>query len=424
MTTAGKNRTWICAVSNPMRAAALGLFMVVVIGTARAQTYKVIYNFTGAGGGANPYTGLTIDRARNLYGTASSGGAGHGTVFKLKPVGSGWVFSPLYDFAGGSDGAFPYARLAFGPDGSLYGSTNQGADPGCANNNGCGTVFKLQPPLSVCKSTLCFWSETVLYRFTGGSDGGNPAGQLVFDSAGNIYGTTRNGGLGGCVGYGCGVVYKLTHSGANWMESLLYSFTGGSDEGLPDSGVIFDGSGNILGTTQGCLGNYGTVFQLTPAGSSWTYSTIYYPDGSAGACTVAGLILDQSGNIYTATALSAAAFELTFSSGKWTLTKSHDLGSGGADCGPQDSLLMDKAGNVYGTTYCGGPTNLGSVFKLTPSGGAWTYTDLHDFTGSEGSNPASTLVIDSNGNLYGTASTGGTGMACNGGCGVVFEITP
>ena len=394
---------------------------------AQTQSYEVLHNFTGAADGGNPFTGLTMDKGGSLYGTTApsfAGGTGYGGVFRLKRVGSGWVFSPLYSFAGGSDGAEPVSPVEFGPDGTLYGTTNQGAEGGCYGGKGCGTVFRLQPAATACKTALCPWSETVLYRFTGGGDGGNPNGPLVFDQSGDIYGTARRGGQGVCEGYGCGTVYELTHSGNNWTQSVLYSFTGGSDEGLPDSGVIFDPSGNLYGTTQGCVGDNGTAFELTPAGLGWDYSTIFTFGGSAGYCPVAGLILDSMGNLYGATALSAAAFELTFSNGNWILSRFLSLGSGGGDCGPQDALVMDSTGNLYGTTYCGGANGLGSVFKLTPSSGGWTYTDLHDFGGSDGAYPSCSLVLDSSGNLYGTASQGGTGSACTGGCGVIFEITP
>lgn len=433
MASRGRNRIWIRTCEISLRAAAAGLTLVVVFGltvatqAARAQTYTIIHNFTGRADGGNPYTGVTIDRAGNLYGTTAAnfdGGSGYGSVFKLKHVGAGWVFTPLYNFAEGNDGEGPYSTLVLGPNGSIYGTTYQGAEGGCGSGHGCGTVFNLTPPLSVCKAAFCLWTETVLYRFTGGSDGGNPAGPLVFDQSGNIYGTARAGAIPGCAGYGCGTVYKLAHLGRGYTFSVLYSFTGISDEGLPDSGVIFDPSGNLYGTTQGCFNNYGTAFELTPAGAGWTYSTIYTFDGTAGACPVAGVILDHSGNLYGATALFPRVFELTLLGGNWILSRYYTLSNSGADCGPQDSLIMDNAGNVYGTTYCEGTNNLGSVFKLTPSNGGWTYTDLHDFSGSDGSYPSSSLVFDSSGNLYGTASMGGTGSACIGGCGVVFEITP
>ena len=394
-----------------------------------AQTYTVLHNFSGGEDGSTPYTGLVTDQAGNLYGTTYSGGSGNGGVFKFKHVGSNWIFSSLYNFPGGSSGASPYGTVVFSPNGILYGTTYQGADAGCAAGNGCGAVFNLRPPATFCGSISCPWTETVLYRFTGGSDGGNPEGPIVFDQTGNnIYGTTRDGATPGCAGNGCGVVYKLTKSGNNWIQSVIYSFTGDNvDQGLPDSGVIFDPAGNLYGTVQGCYGGlYGTAFELTPAGSGWTYSNIYTFNGGIGQCPVAGLVRDQSGKLYGATAIDGGvAFDGTFSGGSWTFSLIDVIsGPNGTACGPYEALAMDSAGNLYGTTYCAGAHNLGSVFKLTFANGSWTLTDLHDFSGPDGSFPLSSLVIDSAGNLYGTASTGGTGTACMNGCGVVFRIVP
>jgi uncharacterized repeat protein (TIGR03803 family) len=270
--------------------------------------------------------------------------------------------------------------------------------------------------------------ETVLYRFTGGNDGGNPHGPLTFDSGGNIYGTARAGGTPGCGGVGCGTVYKLTRSGNNYVQSVLYSFTGGqSDNGLPDGGVIFDPSDNLYGTTQGCYGNVsGTVFELMPAGSGWNYSTLFTFPGGIGQCPVVGVIRDPSGKLFGATVIDGGAvFEGTPSGNTYSFSLAFALsGINGTACGPSGALITDNAGNLYGTTTCDGANNLGTVFKLTPSGSSWIYTDLHDFGGPDGAMPQSNLVMDSQGNLYGTASMGGTGTACNGGCGVVFQIAP
>ena len=256
---------------------------------AQAQTFKVIHTFTGGADGAWPYAGLTMDRAGNLYGTAQAGGGGNlrssgcggsgcGTVFKLVPRGSGWVFTTLYSFQGGSDGAVPTARVIFGPDGSLYGTTSVGGA-------GYGTVFKLQPPLVACKSALCPWTETVLYRFTGGSDGANPGGgDLIFDKAGNLYGTAQYGGYegGSCSETGgCGVVFELTPSSSGWIYSVIHRFTGGADGGYPYSGVISDNAGNLYGTAGGGgSSGGGTVYELIPSGSGWQEKTLCsFPTG-------------------------------------------------------------------------------------------------------------------------------------------------
>lgn len=174
---------------------------VLVTQPAHAQTFSVIHNFTGGADGAAPLAGLTIDRGGNLYGTAYDGGAGYGTVYMLAHSGSGWSFNSLYSFAEGNDGAHPYGRVTFGGNGRLYGTTYLGGNSNCSG--GCGTVFNMKPPpRAVCGTVLCPWTETVLYRFTG-TDGAEPSGDLVFDQAGNLYGTTYvGGGMGGPDGAG------------------------------------------------------------------------------------------------------------------------------------------------------------------------------------------------------------------------------
>src|ERR1035441_9294717 len=201
-----------------------------------------------------PVNGVTIDGSGNVYGTTNIGGSGTscyegcGGAFKLTHRGSNWVLTPLYDFMGGSDGGNSDARLIIGPDGDLYGTTSQGGGTGCGGV-GCGTVFKLSPPAHACGRALCPWSETVLYRFNGGSDGNSPRGaDLVFDRAGTLYGTTFFGGGGGCQD-GCGTVYKLTRSGG-WTESIVHTFSQSGDGQGPWAGVIFDQSGSLYGTTR------------------------------------------------------------------------------------------------------------------------------------------------------------------------------
>ena len=393
---------------------------VVASQAAQAQTFNVVHNFTGAQDGAFPLAGLTIDKAgNNIYGTASTGGNGSGTVYRLKRSGSNWLFQPLYSF-NQSDGDFPEARVIIGSDGGLYGTTTYG---GAANQ---GTVFRLRPPVTACKSVLCPWNETVLYAFTGGADGAAPGyGDVLFDKSGNIFGTTSAGGLLTCYLGGCGTVYELTPSGGGWTESVPYSFgTGGSTDGVfPSNGLIADSAGNLYSTTFGGgplgVGGLGTVFELT----STAETIIYAFPGSAGNPS-AGLVFDQQGNLYGATTTGGSGgggtvFQLTPSGGTWTENTLYSF-TASANCGPYGTLAIDAAGDLYGTTYCAGANNAGNVFKLTNTGGSWTYTSLYDFTDlSDGGYPTSSVLLDASGNLYGTATQGGSQ-----GSGVVWEITP
>jgi uncharacterized repeat protein (TIGR03803 family) len=390
-------------------------------GIVQAQTYKVIYNFQGQTG-ANPSAGVTVDRGGNLYGTTQSGNMGNGVVFQSKHTGSSWVFNPLYEFQGGDDGMAPIAGVIFGLDGSLYGTTIMGGGSGC-NGFGCGTVFSLRPPPTACKTSLCPWNETVIHRFSGASDGAGPYSGVIFDGAGNLYGTTSGGGLT-CGLVGCGVVYEISPSQGTWTETVLYSFTGGADGEGPEAGVVFDSSGSLYGTTTFSDTGNGTAFQLAPSGSGWTKKILHSFGGvNDGIQPMGGLIFDQSGNLYGTTSrggtsYGGAVFGLTPSNGGWAYAVLYSL-YGCDGCGPHAGLVMDSAGNLYGTAPEEGAYNHGSVFKLTPSSGGWTFASLHDFKGgSDGDLPIGGLVFDADGNLYGTTSGGGAY-----GYGVVFEIT-
>jgi uncharacterized repeat protein (TIGR03803 family) len=389
--------------------------------TAQAQTYNVLHNFRGSDG-AVPFAGVTMDRAGNLYGTTTEGGNGHGNVFKLARSGSSWILSKLYTFKGGSDGSAPYARVVFGPDGTLYGTTTAGGGAAC--NGGCGTVFNLKPSGTVCKALTCPWTETVLYRFTGGSDGGVPLfGDLVFDHEGNLYGTTSEGGntSGSCAPAGCGVVFELTPARGQWTETVLHKFSlDGIDGEYPASGVIFDHAGNLYGTTvSGGTNSAGAVYRLTNSGSGWVESTLY-SFGTEGDEPFGGLVIDGSGNLFGSTALggsgqSGVIFELTPSGGNWVFTLLYTFAAG---CGgPENSLTLDAAGNLYGTAITDGQFLVGSVFELKPGSGGWTYVDLHDF--NNGDFPSGNVIFDSGGNLYSTTEFGGSG-----GDGAVWKITP
>jgi len=279
----------------------LTLFITLTAQPAQGQTFNVLYHFTGGTDGSTPYAGLTPDGAGNFYGTAYSGGtSGLGTVFKLVHERTGWALWPLYSFQGypTNDGGSPMAGVVIGPDGVLYGTNiDYGGGTGCEGNLGCGTVFSLSPPaVAACHTIPCPWTETVLHRFSEDQQGAWPFSEVTFDQAGNLYGTTFNGGIGGCGFYGvlgCGVVYELTRSSGGWTESVLYAFTGGSDGGSPWAGVIFDQAGNLYGTTV-----VGTVFQLTHSGSGWTENVLHSLRDNDGAIPVGCVIFDQSGNLY------------------------------------------------------------------------------------------------------------------------------
>jgi len=402
---------------------AIGLgLMVTSPGEMCAQTYHVLYRFAGGADGSGPFGGVTMDAAGNLYGTTYGHGAyGYGTVFKLSRKNGSWLFAPLYSFQSIPDGANPAARVIFGPDGALYGTTNKGG-AGC-RGIGCGTVFSLRPPPNICSAVFCSWDETVLYRFDDVPDGASPLSEVVFDQAGKLYGTTFSGGSGDD-----GTVYQLTPLGGQWGESIIHNF--GSDGAEPQSGLIFDANGNLYGTTSAGGMNYGSAYELTPTQFGWSEQILHgFQDYDLGASPIGGLVFDRAGNLYGTTVyggaqFSGTVFELMPSQGNWTFNLLYSFAGSGVE-GPVANLILDAAGNLYGTSYVAGPYGFGAVFKLTHSGSGWTYTSLHDFTGgSDGEGPLGQLIFDSNGNLYGTTGLGGNLSCGSSGCGVVFEITP
>ena len=382
-----------------------------------AQTFSVIHTFSGPEG-ATPFAGLTL-RADGLYGTAFQGGVGYsgnGTIYQILHVGPFWGTTPISLFSTG--GANPAARALFGPDGRIYGTTATGG------TYSAGVVFNLTPPLTICKTANCFWKENVLYEFQGGADGGRPfRGDLTWDAAGNIYGTTIDGGTGN------GTVYELTHSGSSWIESVIYRFSSGSDGGSPWNGLVLVNDGDLIGTTQlGGSYGYGTIYELKYVpGVGWTESNPYsFQNGEDGEWPIASLLSDKSGNLYGATADGGllgggTIFELSPSGDTWTFTTIYSLyGTPGQGCGPLAALAMDSADNLYGTTYCQGAYDSGNVFKLTNTGDGWVYTSLYDFMNeADGGFPSGGVTLDGNGTLYGTASGGGTM-----GNGTVWMITP
>ncbi len=404
------------------------VFAIVVLtlftaAAMQAQTLSVLHGFHNSPDGSAPWSGLARDAAGNLYGTTTLGGDyGYGMVFKVAPRGSGWILYPLYSFPQpdqGNDGAEPNAPVVIGPDGSLYGTTPMGGD-------NQGTVFKLTPPAQVCETALCPWNETILYRFAGGEDGGNPYSPVILNASGNIYGTTQSGGSAGL-----GTVFELTRSGSGWTETVLYSFTGIPDGSQPESGLLMDAAGNLYGTTaDGGANSSGTVFQLVPSGGGWTENILYSFGPQDGYAPFGGLIFDNAGNLYGTTAYSyvgnGTVFELSPSGGQWNFTTLYFLTSGAPTVpGPVGTLLLDSSGDLYGTTFegglvgCGLGFGCGTVFELSPSSGGWNYNLLYQFSGeSDGGFPVDGLASDSQGNLY------GAGWGGNSGNGVVFEWTP
>jgi uncharacterized repeat protein (TIGR03803 family) len=397
---------------------------VIAAQVGHAQTFQVIYSFTGGVDGAAPLAGVTMDGAGNLYGTTANGGEYQGgAVYELKHTGSRWVVKPLYSFQFVNS---PEARVIFGPNGSLYGTTVRGGDGRCPGDEGCGTVFNLRPQPTFCPAVLCPWTITELYQFQGGLDGAAPLGDLLFDESGNIYGTTS----GSTNLMSNGTVYELSPSGNSWTESVLYSFT--EYNAFPMAGVIPDGAGNLYGTVSGEGNTAGAVYELTPSNGSWTPSVLYeFTGGNDGFFPFGGVIFDQSGNLYGSTSSGGSGnggtvFELSPSNGRWTYALLYTFTGSSDYCGPSTSLAMDAAGNLYGTTTCDGTNGFGSIFELTPRPTPpWTYTSLHDFTGgSDGGYPYSNVTMVG-GNLYGTAPVGGPAGGCGGpGCGIVWEITP
>ncbi len=414
------------------------LALTTTMTSAHAATKeKVLHAFNGAKDGANSYASLVLDSAGNLYGTTQKGGdltvcdaAGCGIVFKLTQGSNGkWKETVIHTFSGGSDGAFPSAGLIFDASGNLYGTAGLGGNLSAKPcvESGCGVVFKLTP------TSGGHWKESVLHAFNG-NDGAQPFDRLIFDTAGNLFGTTVSGGDAA----GHGVVFELTPDAkGKWKETVLHRFTGGKDGALPYAGVILDKAGNVYGSTSGggnlsgCAGfGCGVVFRLTRESSGkWKEAVLHAFAGGKDGASPYDLISDSAGNLFSTTnsggsAGNGTAFQLSRSSGgKWKKTILHNFGKPGDGGGPGAGLILDAAGALYGTTIYGGSScgsGCGIVFKLTSgSNGQWKERILYSFLGgNDGGAPSADLMIEPSGNLYGTTAGGGSSSA-----GVVFEVS-
>jgi uncharacterized repeat protein (TIGR03803 family) len=329
----------------------------------------------------------------------------------------------------------PTARWFFDKNGNLYGMTNVGGSgTGCQDPVGCGTVFRLSPPATSGGS----WTESILYSFQGGNDGAFPEATLTVDASGNLYGTTTQGGNGAasCNPFNCGTVFELSPpavSGGAWTETILHRFTGGSDGALPDGNLVIGGAGTIYGAASNSgANNAGTIFALTPAGGTFTFSVIYdFPLSTDGRSP--GYLVMRQGALYGVTAAGPGSsaggtvFKLSPSKGVWMDTVlfafTFDDFTTGFD--PNWGLAFDSTGNIYGTTSGGGTGSCdfgcGAIFELSPgSNGAYTETILHGFQNNDGHFPQGVMMFGDA--LYGTCAQGG-GTPGHGD-GTVFEMIP
>jgi len=421
----------------------VAMAVVWMSASAFASQYNVIYRFPGGANGNLPLH-LVSDSAGNLYGTTEFGGVsqgdGWGVVFKLTPgSGGSWTETVLYKFTGGTDGGQPVAGVTMDAAGNLYGTTSAGGDPTCTGLGGfCGVVYELS-------NSGGTWSEKVLHSFTG-PDGVDPQSGVTFDQAGNLYGTTANGGPGGY-----GVVYQLSPNGdGTWTEKIIRSFgshnkAGGSN---PGATPVFDASGNLYSTTSsggdlscgsglGC----GTLFQLAPqSDGTWSSRILVRFNGTDGATPVS-LSFDASGNLFGAAFGGGGGgcsgffengcgtiFELSPRAGGFKGSLPHVF-AGSPSAGPV-GVVPDAVGNLYGATLFTGTsctTQCGTLFKLTPAtGGGYNFGVLHEFQGgADGFAASDSPILGADGNIYGSTQTGGD-LTCGQsvGCGVIYQIVP
>lgn len=397
------------------RSRALGLALALVSllalhapAQAQAFTDKVIYSFNGGAGGNEPlFSGVARDSKGNFYGTTYAGGAfNYGTVFKVDASGNETVLHSFgqHSFGPGNDGRTPYAGVVIDPTGRLFGTTYEGGIKNTQCLKGCGIVFEIDSN----------GEEKVLYRFTGGTDGGLPFGGVIRDSQGNLYGTTEIGGASGA-----GIIFKVVPSGT---EKVLYSFAGQPDAQYPEAGLIRDEAGNFYGTTSaGGVYGLGTVFELDTSGRETVLYSFAGGFNSDGQGPDTALLRAPSGDLYGTTFQGGYGIGTVFkvdASGNETIL--HAFGSTQNDGAyPESSLSFDSQGNVYGTTIQGGTFGLpgGVLFQITAEG---AYSVVHNFGGkADGSAPAGPLLPASDGSFFGTTSSGGAA-----GPGTVYQLIP
>lgn len=404
--------------------AALAVSFVLTSGVVRAQD-KVIYSPTGDQE-VSPFV-TASDASGNLYGATFFGGTGCGSVFELSFENGGWAEKDLHVSACSPDGVEPWGVIR-DEAGNLYGVAHYG---GAHNRSsciaGCGTVFELSPDGNG------GWTQTLIYSFTGGADGGNPVGDLVFDKAGNLYGVTFSGGAIS----NSGVAFELSPSNGAWTQTVIHTFGTGSDGAFPNGTLAIDQFGSLYGTTgTGGTQKLGTAFKLALSGGTWQETILrnFGPATPDGNSPFGGVILDSAGNVYGTSSAGAggcfrsgcgAVWELTPSANGWSEHILYRFSGPPNASNPDFPLTMDAAGNLYGT---GGGAR-GAVFKLIHTSTGWEETVLHSFTGApnDGYQPDSGVIFGKDGLLYGGTDFGGNATCTHssaGGCGVVYELKP
>jgi len=388
---------------------------LVMVRPAIAQTESVLWNFTlGSGVGGGPSGSLISDSAGNLYGVAGSNS--EGAVYELIPSSGGmWTLKILYEFKDLSDG-IPTAGLITDASGNLYGTCLFGG------TSYYGTVYELK---RISNGT---WRKQVLHNFVSdGKDGNYPGATLIFDKAGNLYGTTQEGGL-----KNVGVVFELTpySGGGGWKEKILYSLPYKQKYwNVTNHPLTMDSAGNLYGVNGvGGANDVGYVFKLAPTSSGrWTFTTLYsfgLGSGPGPSVPFSGVVFDSVGNLNGVTALGGtegygAVYQLSPSAdGTWAERNIVDFPSSCSPaCKPESEIMIDSGGNIFGTT----PFNSGIAYQVSPNGdGTWSLSALHQFgSGNDGADLGAGVLLDVSGHLYGTTLVGGTA-----GRGTVFEITP
>ena len=365
--------------------------------------FKVIHDFSGGADGSNP-DGVILSSGGTAYGAAGGGTAG--SIFQMAQSGSGWQFRTLYEFLGGNNGGYP-GGLIPGPNNSLYGT---GSGTQICHGYSCGLIFSVSPGPAACLNHACSWLENVLYRFTGVTDAW-AADNLVLDGAGNLYGVSYSGGA-----QQVGAVFELSPTIGGWVESILYSFTGGSDGGAPGA-LLVGNDGNLYGLAgSGGANGSGVVFQLTPSGNGWTETVLANLPYSLYSTGPHSLLQDSEGNLYGewnywyqeplgSGETLGVIFTLTPSNGGWTYT---ELARGQHQEYTNDifyNLVLDSAGNLWGTgggaAGCLNPVLHGYIFELARTNNGWIYS-TPEYWNNTDFNISGGVSVDAHGNLYGT----------------------